>query len=79
MLRKIERFEKYLVFEKGASEHTRRNYIGDLVQFADFLRASRLCLDKKGERILLGKIDNLVIRSYLGFLLKKDKRSTIAR
>jgi integrase/recombinase XerC len=79
MLREIENFERYLIFEKGASKHTCRNYIKDLGQFSDFLWTNNLCLDKDGRHILLGKIDNLVIRSYLGFLYKKNKRSTIAR
>ncbi len=79
MLKKIEEFKKYLIFEKGASEHTCRNYMSDLFQFTDFLQTNNLCMDEEKKRILLTRVDNLAIRSYLGFLYNESKRSTIAR
>jgi len=77
----IEKFKRFLDIEKNVSEHTLRNYISDLEQFHQFLKATSLCLkDTKGD-IDLRDIDNLIIRSYMGYLHVKIGNSgkTVAR
>jgi integrase/recombinase XerC len=68
----IERFENYINIEKNLSLHTRRNYISDLKQFKEFLK-------REHPKIKFEAIDNTIIRSYLGFLYKKNRKSSIAR
>ncbi len=58
--------------ERGVSVHTQRNYLNDLRQFSQFLQKEFPDRD-------LATIDNLTIRSYLGALYKKNKKSSIAR
>ena len=68
----LEQFEHYLMVERGVSVHTQRNYLNDLRQFSQFLQ-------KEFPERELATIDNLTIRSYLGALYKKNKKSSIAR
>lgn len=68
----IENFEHYISIEKNLSLHTRRNYLSDLNQFKEFL-------EREYPKIRYEAIDNTIIRSYLGFLYKKNKKSSIAR
>ena len=68
----LTHFEHYLRVERGLSIHTQRNYLNDLRQFSQFLQESYPERD-------LATIDSLVIRSYLGALFKKNKKSSIAR
>ena len=68
----LEQFEHYLMVERGVSVHTQRNYLNDLRQFSTFLQKEFPDRD-------LTTIDNLTIRSYLGALYKKNKKSSIAR
>lgn len=68
----IENFEHYISIEKNLSLHTRRNYLSDLNQFKEFL-------EREYPKIRYEVIDNTIIRSYLGFLYKKNKKSSIAR
>jgi len=68
----IEKFEHYISIEKNLSLHTRRNYISDLNQLKEFLE--REYPETKWEAI-----DSTIIRSYLGFLYKKNRKSSIAR
>jgi len=71
----IERYIRYLQYERNASPHTIRNYRSDLVQFRNFLAGG------KGEApVEAGSIDALRIRGFLAFLLEKEKKKTsIAR
>ncbi len=71
----IERYMRYLQYERNASPHTLRNYRSDLVQFRDFLAGG------KGKvAVDLASIDALRIRGFLAFLLEKEKKKTsIAR
>ncbi len=72
----ISLFAEYLVKEKGYSAHTIRGYESDLRQF------SRFVAEKKGKKIEgsgIEHIDPLIIKSYLGELFDKSKRTTIAR
>ena len=68
----IEKFDKYINVERNLSLHTRRNYISDLKQFNDFLK-------REHSKIKYEAIDNTIIRSYLGFLYKKNRKSSVAR
>ncbi|MBW2183199.1 MAG: tyrosine recombinase XerC [Deltaproteobacteria bacterium] len=68
----IEKFENYICVERNLSLHTRRNYISDLKQFNDFLK-------REHPKIKYEAIDNTSIRSYLGFLYKKNRKSSVAR
>ena len=68
----IEKFEHYLSVEKNLSPYTQRNYVSDLHQFKDFLESEH-------PGISITAIDNMTIRSYLGSLYKKNRKSSIAR
>jgi integrase/recombinase XerC len=65
MKKEIEEFERHLRDERRVSEHTVRNYVSDLEQFAGFMRT----LFPAG--VDLAAVDALVLRAYLGFLHQK--------
>ena len=71
----IENFIETLSVEKGFSPHTCRAYAKDLDQFSTYLDGQ--FQDEK--RPAIHHVDELVIRSYLGFLHKRHKKTTIAR
>ncbi len=71
----IENFIETLSVEKGFSPHTCRAYAKDLEQFCVYL-AGRF---QEEERPDIHDVDELVIRSYLGSLHKRHKKTTIAR
>ena len=68
----LEQFEYYLRVERSVSPHTLRNYLSDLRQFDEFLRREYPEKD-------CAAVDSLTIRSFLAFLYKKNKKSSIAR
>jgi len=68
----IEKFDTYISVERGFSTHTRRNYLSDLTQFKEFLK-------REHPAITLDEIDSSIIRTYLGFLYKKNTKSSTAR
>jgi integrase/recombinase XerC len=72
----IPSFITYIRKEKGYSEHTIRNYESDLRQFSQFLAAKR---DLKKGVPEIDLIDYSLIRSYLGDLFNRCRRTTIAR
>jgi len=79
MRRRVENFIEALSAEKGFSPNTCRAYQNDLEQFATYLEDSASGLPAMGEKVDVRDVDQIVIRSYLGFLYKKNQKSTIAR
>ena len=76
----IDQFKKYLKVEKNVSVHTLRNYSVDIEQFQRFLKDTNLCPAEDETAIDIKKIDNVVIRTFLGSLHKKENcNSSIAR
>lgn len=76
MKKLISSFIRYIQTEKGYSGHTIRNYQSDLTQFSKFV-ATKTGLKKADPGIDL--VDYMLIRSYLGELFDKCRRTTIAR
>ncbi|NVL89855.1 MAG: tyrosine recombinase XerC [Desulfobacterales bacterium] len=79
MRRWVENFIEALSAEKGFSPNTCRAYQNDLEQFAAYLEDSANGLPAMEEKVDVRDVDEIVIRSYLGFLYKKNQKSTIAR
>jgi len=78
----ISDFIESLATEKGFSENTCRGYRQDLAEFFDFCAASQVMGPKHAEDkqpIAIGDVDSIAIRSYLGYLHRRNKKSTIAR
>jgi len=78
----IDSFLESLVTEKGYSDHTRRAYRKDLLDFFSFLTESRFAgkgRQKRAPIVKLKQIDGIMLRGYLGFLHRKNKKTTIAR
>jgi integrase/recombinase XerC len=73
----IEKFKKYLIIERNVSVHTLRHYISDLEQFQKFLKDTSFPEDKDGE-VDIKKVDNVVIRSYMGWLYEKENTGKTA-
>ncbi|MCK4536935.1 MAG: tyrosine recombinase XerC [Desulfuromonadales bacterium] len=70
----IDRFESYLKNERNLSPHTCQAYLRDLAEFRMFAnRQGFLSADD------LRKVDALVLRRFLAELLKRNKRSSVAR
>ena len=74
----IHQFIHYLSMEKNASPHTCRGYRRDLEEFENFLRSSGTDLSPRGG-VEIEKVDRIIIRKYLSFLHRKNKKSSIAR
>ena len=72
----ITSFLGYLHTEKGYSDHTVRNYESDLSQFTKFVAAKKNIGNCSPEIEL---VDFALIRTYLGELFSKRRRTTIAR
>ncbi|MEA3428945.1 MAG: site-specific tyrosine recombinase/integron integrase, partial [Thermodesulfobacteriota bacterium] len=69
----IKSFIEFLSLEKGYSRNTSRAYLHDLEEFASFLAHN------KENQVGVHEVSPLMIRGYLGFLHKKNKKVTIAR
>jgi len=76
MKKLISSFITYIQTEKGYSGHTVRNYESDLRQFSKFV-ATKGGLKDGDPGIDL--VDYMLIRSYLGQLFDRCRRTTIAR
>jgi len=75
----IRSFINALSSEKGYSANTCRAYSHDLYEFASFICESRFSKKKNADTFGPHQVDSLMIRGYLGFLHKKNKKVTIAR
>jgi len=80
--KQIEFFIESLSSEKGYSANTCRAYSHDLKEFLSLIYKERFSGKKKQNSIhnfTADQVDGLMIRGYLGFLHKKNKKVTIAR
>ncbi|MBW2411144.1 MAG: tyrosine recombinase XerC [Deltaproteobacteria bacterium] len=71
-----------LATERGFSAHTCRAYQHDLEEFFAYASGSRNQAEADGnavDSLRPQQIDGLMIRRYLGYLYKKNARSTVAR
>lgn len=78
----ISAFIESLAVEKGYSENTCRGYRTDLAGFMEYLGQNHLSENRRsqtGDPINLDGLHAITIRGYLGWLHKKNKKTTIAR
>lgn len=82
----IESFIETLASEKGYSDNTCRAYMNDLAEFTSYASGGRLPDNEyDGEKkrddklFMVEDVDHLMIRGYLGFLHKRNKKKSIAR
>lgn len=78
----IETFIESLAAEKGYSAHTLRAYQHNLTELAAFAAGDPLWARSEPQRwahIAVDQIDELAIRSYLGYLHGRNQKTTIAR
>ncbi len=71
-----------LATEKGYAKNTCRGYRRDLEEFASYLVENRFPGSRRmpgRDLIAIEDVDGIQIRGYLGYLHKKNKKSTIAR
>ena len=75
-------FLEALATEKGYSDHTLRAYSNDLEAFFSFVAESHTSAQGHQKRkwaVSPKQIDGIIIRGYLGFLHRQNKKTTIAR
>ena len=84
--KQIQEFTRYLSVARGYSTHTCRGYRRDLHGFAAFMAQEVFheeAPEEKGKELSCsfgaGDIDALMIRSYMGYLHKRNAKTTIAR
>lgn len=78
----IHSFIETLSAEKGYSENTCRGYRKDLEEFSSYLTERHfedMPRTEKFYRFDVSEIDSIAIRGYLGYLHKRNKKTTIAR
>ncbi|MBU1571523.1 MAG: tyrosine recombinase XerC [Proteobacteria bacterium] len=82
----IGSFIETLASEKGYSDNTCRAYMNDLTEFTSYASEGRLPdneHDRENKRddklFMVEDVDHLMIRGYLGFLHKRNKKKSIAR
>ena len=73
----ISAFIESLATEKGFSDNTCRGYRNDLNQFWRYIEDSRR--QRGGGPVGIDRVDQISIRGYLGYLHKRNKKTTIAR
>lgn len=74
----LKKYEEYLKHEKDASEHTVKNYMADLYQFAGYMQKNHANIANAGKSGLT-KIDHNIVRAYLSTLFGKNNPASIAR
>ena len=75
-------FIESLEIEKGYAKNTCRGYRNDLEEFVSYLVASRTAENRSSssaEVVGIRDVDSICIRGYLGYLHKRNKKSTISR
>lgn len=73
-------FIETLASEKGYSANTCRAYRNDLAEFALFARGGSVPEDDEDKKpFMVEDADHLLIRGYLGYLHKRNKKKSIAR
>lgn len=78
----ISAFIESLAVEKGYSENTCRGYRNDLAGFMEYLAQNHLAGNRRSQtddQIKIDGVNAITIRGYLGWLHKKNKKTTIAR
>jgi integrase/recombinase XerC len=79
MLAMIEEYESCLRSEENVSLHTLRNYVSDLRQLRQFLLDQGSDLDEVGDEVDVERVGPMSIRSFLGHLLSRNRRSSVGR
>lgn len=81
LIKLVVTFVESLSSEKGYSQNTCRAYLRDLEEFIDYVSANQAedAGDDRQPNFSPDKVDPLIIRGYLGYLHKKNKKSTVAR
>jgi integrase/recombinase XerC len=77
----IGSFIETLASEKGYSANTCRAYRNDLTEFASFAAEGTVSdgEEENKKTFMVEDVDHLMIRGYLGFLHKRNKKKSIAR
>ena len=77
----IEKFIRYLRYERNASPNTLRSYQSDLEQFQDYLNPPRDPGEaRRATSMALAEVDHPLIREFIGHLHDRHlERSSIAR
>ncbi len=84
ILHYIDQFVESLAAEKGYSSHTQRAYRHNLLEMTAFVAGDSnqqpvLKDSRRLGKVKLTDVDTLQIRRYLGFLHKRNQKTTIAR
>lgn len=74
----IKEYGNYLVNERDASEHTHKNYLADLKQFSEYMSTKQSKLNVSTPDSLKD-VNNVVIRSFMAELFKKNSPASVAR
>ena len=78
----IRAFIESLAVEKGYAENTCRGYRNDLGGFVEYLTQNHLGGNRRlptGDSVKIDGVTPIMIRGYLGWLHRKNKKTTIAR
>jgi integrase/recombinase XerC len=73
----IRRYGDHLRIERNLSPHSLRNYLSDLRQFDQYLKAEGWC--RRNTEEAPGCVDSGIVRSYLAALAKHCRKSSMAR
>ena len=84
IIQHIDQFVENLAAEKGYSSHTLRAYRHNLLEITAFVAGDADQSQVRNDNQALGKVklkdvDTLQIRRYLGYLHKRNQKTTIAR